>query len=671
MIYFLDWIQAWSRANLDLVFFVYGLAFIVMGVAITVQPRKNSGFKLADILWLLASFALTHGINEFLDMWAMIKGKSPALDTARLFILVISYFFLFEFGRRLLRLSAQKYYWLKIISKLLSPWITLGIMFFILVPAAFGGNKDFIWARYLLGFPGGLFVALGLSLYYRDTVLILEPLKVKKYFLMASLSFFAYALLGGLIVPKGNFFPANWLNTDSFLALAHIPVQVFRAVCALISTAGICGILGIFNWEKTRKTEVNYEIQKAVSSILSLSLTNVPLTELLDKALGIILSIPNLSFEFKGSIFLVEDGSPDVLVLKAQKNFSEAHGKSCARVPFGKCVCGRAASSKRVQFVDRVGKDHEILYEDLNSHGHYCVPILYGENLLGVLNMYVEEGHRHNQNEEDLLITFASVLANIIIRKQSEEKLVSSYDKLKTLQAQLIQASKMSGVGSLAGGIAHEINNPLTGVLNNVQLIKMSAAEHKGLNPADFKELLDSIEDSAQRCAKITSALLDFGRPSKGVFQPVSIKELIDRVLILISHELNLGNIKIEKDIEPDIPEVRGDPQLLQQAIFDILSNAQWAIRKKSKEGGLITVKVRNEPSRNEVNIYISDTGIGISEENKKKLFEPFYTTKNAGEGTGLGLFVVYNIIQQHKGSITAESRLNEGTTFKISLPVG
>jgi len=260
---------------------------------------------------------------------------------------------------------------------------------------------------------------------------------------------------------------------------------------------------------------------------------------------------------------------------------------------------------------------------------------------------------------------------NISERKKAEEELKVVYDKLRQTQSQLIQASKMSGLGSLSSGIAHEINNYLTGVLNNVQLIKMSMTQEKNLNMEDFKELLDSIEESAQKCAHITGALLDFGRPSKGVFQNMSLKEMIGRILILVRHQLEMGNIKIQREIESNIPEFKCDPQLLQQAIFNIVANAQWAIQKKSKEeGGTITIKARYNPDKDTVDIYISDTGIGIPQDNLKRIFEPFFTTKDIGEGSGLGLPMVYNIIEELKGNIEVESKLNEGTTLKISLPV-
>lgn len=539
-----------------------------------------------------------------------------------------------------------------------------------------------------------------------------------------------------------------------------------------------------------------------LNSLLSLSLENIPINTMLERALELILRLSWVVIESRGVIYLIED-DPDVLVMKAQKGLTEAMQKTCARVPLGKCLCGQAALTKEVQFTASIDKRHEIRYESIYPHGHYCIPILYAARALGVITIYLQEGHQYNSKEEEFLKAVANTLAgvidrreiendlkkskefvevvfdsmhdsisiidvrdfriidankvfldsmgkkreevigktcyeithrrhqpcippddicpitdilktdmpstvehvhynnegkkiyveitaspiknekgetiqivhaarNISERKKAEEELKVAYDKLRQIQAQLIQVSKMSGVGSLASGVAHEINNPLTGVLNNVQLIKMSIAENKGLNPDDFKELLDSMEESAQRCVSITRALLDFGRPSKGVFLNISVKDLIGRVLILIRHQLEMGNIKIEREIESNLPEIKCDPQLMQQAIFDIISNARWAIEKKSKEeGGTITMKAGYDPDKDTVDIYISDTGIGIPQDNLQRIFEPFFTSKGVGEGSGLGLFMVYNIIKQHKGRIDVESKLNEGTTFKISLPVG
>ncbi|MFA4991022.1 MAG: ATP-binding protein, partial [Candidatus Omnitrophota bacterium] len=240
----------------------------------------------------------------------------------------------------------------------------------------------------------------------------------------------------------------------------------------------------------------------------------------------------------------------------------------------------------------------------------------------------------------------------------------------KQTQIQLVQSAKMASVGLLAGGVAHEINNPLTGVLNNLQLINMIAKQKEDFKMSEFKELLCVIQESAVRCKRITQSLLDFSHASKGVSEPLSPNEALEKVITLVEHELKLNNIVIQKDLEPDLPLVKGESQLLQQVIFDLIVNAKWAIQKKSaKEGGLIAIRACHEPADKVVRVHVSDTGIGIPRENLDKIFEPFFTTKEIGEGTGLGLSVVYNIIKAHNGKIEVESELGKGTTFTITLP--
>jgi len=261
--------------------------------------------------------------------------------------------------------------------------------------------------------------------------------------------------------------------------------------------------------------------------------------------------------------------------------------------------------------------------------------------------------------------------ASSFVRPKSiEEELKDAYIKLRETQAQLLQTAKMASIGMLAGGVAHEINNPLTGILNNVQLVKMTMEKNRPFDLNEFKEVLDAIEESALRCKKITQSLLSFSRISKGEFKPVSLDEIADEVIGLIGHEISLENIFIKKEFASGIPQVLGDPQLLQQVIFDIVTNAEWAIRKKSaKEGGVIDIETVYDNQKNRVTLSVSDTGIGIPEENLDKVFEPFFTTKPLGEGTGLGLSMAYNIIKEHNGAIEVESRRGRGATFKIILP--
>jgi signal transduction histidine kinase len=271
----MDLIHNFFLNNLDIVFFVYGLAFVVMGVTILVRPRRASEFKISNILWLLGLFGLTHGSNELLDMWAIIKGRTLPLDYIRWVILVISYFFLFEFGRQLFHIAALKSRSCERgISRLLVWWITplIGLYIFI---AGFMSH-DFwemgsIWTRYLLGFPGGLLIGFGFRLYYDCEEKTLESLKVKKYFVMGGISFLIYGILGGLVVPKENFFPSNCLNTETFLAVVKIPVQVFRAGCAIFAALSVAGMLKIFNWEISSKLQIYQKRLRKLMSKLSIA----------------------------------------------------------------------------------------------------------------------------------------------------------------------------------------------------------------------------------------------------------------------------------------------------------------------------------------------------------------------------------------------------------------
>ena len=265
----------------------------------------------------------------------------------------------------------------------------------------------------------------------------------------------------------------------------------------------------------------------------------------------------------------------------------------------------------------------------------------------------------------------SSIGEDVTERKKAEAELQTAYTKLKEMQAQLIQSAKMASIGNLAGGVAHEINNPLTGVLNNVQLIKMMSEQKVDFKMSEFKDLLSAIEESALRCKKITTALLECSHVSNKTFVLVSLNEVVQKVVALITQELRLQNIQLELNLEDCLPGIQADPQLMQQIFFDLISNAKWAIQKKSskEEGGIITLKTEYDPENKRIKVSISDTGIGISKENFGKIFEPFFTTKAVGEGTGLGLSIVYNIIKQHNGAIDVESQVNKGTIFKIFLP--
>ncbi|MDD5730754.1 MAG: ATP-binding protein [Candidatus Omnitrophica bacterium] len=238
--------------NLDIVFFIYGLAFFAMGIAIFLQPRHKSAFKLAGIIWILGAFGVIHGINEWFDMFTIIRGHQLHMwDLTRAVVLTASFVFLFEFGRRLFCLSFNK--------RFFSKWMTLVFCVFVFTFFFALKEEHTIWPRYFLCFPGGILTALGFIAYYRKNEAELKPFKARKYFFIAAYSIGIYSVFGGLIVPKADFPPASVINNASFLNLFGVPVQFFRALCAIILAWACWYILGIFNQEIIYKLKADLE----------------------------------------------------------------------------------------------------------------------------------------------------------------------------------------------------------------------------------------------------------------------------------------------------------------------------------------------------------------------------------------------------------------------------
>lgn len=299
-----------------------------------------------------------------------------------------------------------------------------------------------------------------------------------------------------------------------------------------------------------------------------------------------------------------------------------------------------------------IGLDTDCLTKDGNK-----IPIIFNYSVV------------HDKN--DLGIRIICNIKDISDRKKTEKEVKDAYEKLKELQSYLVQTEKMAAIGQLAGEVVHEINNPLTGVLNNVQLIKMITAENKEIKVEEFKELLDVIEESALRCQKITKSLLDFSHISMETFLDISLNTVVEKVVGLIEIEIKLQNILLTRNLQADLPVIKGDSQLLQQVVVGLVTNAKWAIDKKfnKNQGGLITINTEYISDKGLVLLSVTDNGNGIPESQIQKIFEPFFTTKPIGQGTGLGLTVTYNIVKKHKGNIVVKSKENESTTFQIYLP--
>lgn len=248
-----------------------------------------------------------------------------------------------------------------------------------------------------------------------------------------------------------------------------------------------------------------------------------------------------------------------------------------------------------------------------------------------------------------------------------EHRVQQKSEELRSAQANLIQVEKMVSLGTLAATVAHELNNPLAGILTYAKLIRKRLQVPR-LSTEQMDEIrseLTMIADESSRCGNIVKNLLLFSRRKVGEFNQHSIRALIEQSLKLMEHHLVIHNIALQTDFAEPLPQVWCDPEQIEQALLALEINAVEAMPQK----GILRVAVMNAP-QTEITIAVSDTGNGIPEEDLPHIFEPFFTTKLDGKGTGLGLAVVYGIIERHGGKISVRSVVNRGTTFTMTLPV-
>ena len=235
-------------------------------------------------------------------------------------------------------------------------------------------------------------------------------------------------------------------------------------------------------------------------------------------------------------------------------------------------------------------------------------------------------------------------------------------------QARLLQQDKMISLGRLAASVVHEINNPLSGLLNYARLMLKILGQNDLTTESSqkFSGDLNLMESELSRCSKIVSNLLAFSRMSKLEFTDVDINELLGKSLLLSQHRLSLQNIQAETRLDAGVPKVQGDFNQLQQCIINLIFNAIDAM----PDGGRLVLESRLDPKQEVVLIRVKDTGCGISKDDQMYIFDPFFTTKKEGKGLGLGLSTVYGIVDRHKGTISVESKVSEGSTFTIKLPI-
>ena len=231
------------------------------------------------------------------------------------------------------------------------------------------------------------------------------------------------------------------------------------------------------------------------------------------------------------------------------------------------------------------------------------------------------------------------------------------------LRKRLMQSEKLAALGQFVAGIAHELNNPLQGVLGHLELLRGT-----GALPKKLRRDVQTIYREADRAAKIVRNLLVFAGSRRLARRSVSLPAVVQKVLALRTPALRAADIEVVRHYDEQLPRVKSDPLLLHQVFLNMIMNAEHAIASTGK-GGRIEIGATATPSGDRVIASVRDTGTGIAEQALARVFEPFYTTKEVGKGTGLGLAIAYGIVQDHGGQITAANHSEGGAVFTVELP--
>lgn len=246
-----------------------------------------------------------------------------------------------------------------------------------------------------------------------------------------------------------------------------------------------------------------------------------------------------------------------------------------------------------------------------------------------------------------------------------EERVEQKTRELSGAQEEMLRVERMASIGKLAAVVAHEINNPLAGILTYAKLLKKRESRRPEPN-AETISMLDLVESESRRCGEIVKNLMTFARPTSMNLEPSDINAIMDRCVRLVQHQLTLKNIELHLDLNKALPPVRCDEGQIEQVILALVMNAIDAI----PNGGNLTLTSRRAPHPGEIQIEVRDDGVGMPREVLAKMFEPFFTTKENGRGLGLGLAISRNIVDRHGGRIEVTSEPGHGTTFTITLPV-
>ncbi len=395
------------------------------------------------------------------------------------------------------------------------------------------------------------------------------------------------------------------------------------------------------------------DTHRAIATILALALEEIPLEDLLGRTLDLILSVPWLSIEHKGAIFLVEQ-EPKALVLQVNRGLAPPILAACERVPFGQCMCGLAAATGRAVYSSMLDERHSTRYSGIVEHGHYCVPISSEGTTLGMITTYLAPGHERSDIEVEFLGSVANTLAGVLIRRRA----------LAERQSAEVASQAKSEFLAL---VSHELLTPVTAVMLSCERLERDRSSPLASKHA---QILWRMEGALSRLAStirllIELAHLDSAGPSVRL-EPVDLAELAARVVEEVRPVAHRKGLVVRFSLEEPLPPLRTDERLLRVVLANLASNAV-----KFTNDGWVAMKVAYRDGAHR--IAVQDTGPGIPEAERARIFEPFEPleplSKKHVPGMGLGLALAHRLAAALGARLELVPAAGPGSTFVVTLP--
>ncbi|MBF0368787.1 MAG: response regulator [Magnetococcales bacterium] len=418
--------------------------------------------------------------------------------------------------------------------------------------------------------------------------------------------------------------------------------------------------------ENERKTRRLLEAQEVVRALLDASIRTKDLDKFMERALSLLFTVSWLSIQKRGAIFLADEPDHPYRMVSATGEQGKIL-KRCKKLPEE----GSNNAEEKVDSKTEEGADGEeesnTRYPQMMDEGDYVVPILADDEALGAICLYLVEGYERSEEEDQFLQTYSRTISGIIRRVQAEQS-------LREKELQLIHADRLTALGEMSTGIAHEINQPLTIIRMRAESLN-NAASRGRMEPEKVAHTAQKMMEQVDRTTTIINHMRSFSRSERRLSpRATDLAVPTGEAFFFFREQFRKHDIELVEDIPADLPLVNIHDNHFEQIVINLLSNARYAVLKRREMEPNHTMRVRvalyPEFSSQTVILDVEDNGLGMTQEEQNRCLEPFFSTKEVGQGTGLGLYIVIGIINEYNGKIQVESEFGAWTRFQVALPI-